>query len=72
MGINLAIGLVFILFFPKFFLACVAAIVAFFFRSTIMIIFGRPIHRKHHRKIVISVLCGVQIILILILGVYLW
>lgn len=37
-----------------------------------MIIFGRPIHRKHHRKIVISVLSGVQIILILILGVYLW
>ena len=30
MGINLAIGLVFILFFPKFFLTCVAAIVAFF------------------------------------------
>ena len=37
-----------------------------------MIIFGRPIHRKHHRKIVINVLCGVQIILILILGVILW
>jgi hypothetical protein len=30
MDINLAIGLVFILFFPKFFLAMIVAIVAFF------------------------------------------
>jgi hypothetical protein len=30
MGFNLAIGLVFILFFPKFFLAMIAAVVAFF------------------------------------------
>jgi len=30
MGINLAIGIAFVLFFPKFVLACVAAIVAFF------------------------------------------
>ncbi len=71
MGFNLAIGLVFILFFLNSFSMC-SCNSCIFFRSTIMIIFGRPIHRKHHRKIVISVLCGVQIILILTLGVYLW
>jgi len=37
-----------------------------------MIVFGKPIHRKHHRKIVISILCGVQIILILTISIYLW
>jgi len=30
MGINLAIGIAFLLFFPKFVLACIVAVVAFF------------------------------------------